>query len=190
MKNVVKYVGIILVIAGILLVMKSLFSQDESFNDNNKNKTEVSEVAYYSAKISLLDKETDAYLEGASLVLKNKKNETIEKWISEEGTHLVSKLKKGKYTIEQENTLEGYKTAEEVTTFEIKDKDKEVTVYNVKLTEEEIEQLRQQNTTSNEVGVENTLSVKNIWSILGGVVSIVLGVGMILIQKKSSSNDI
>lgn len=190
MRNVIKYVGIILVIAGILLVMKNLFSQDESFNGTKKNKTDVSEVTYYNAKISMLDKETDAYLKGISLVLKNEKNETIEKWTSEEGTHLVNKLKKGKYTIEQENTLEGYKENEEVTTFEIKDKDTEVTMYNVKLTEEEKEELRQQNTTSNEVGVENTLSVKNIWSILGGVASIVLGVGMILFQKKSSSNDI
>lgn len=188
MRNIIKYVGIVLVIAGILLVMKNLFAQDDSFSNPKKNKIETPK--YYSAEISLLDKENDAYLSGISLVLKNEKNETIEKWTSDDGVHLVSNLQKGKYTVEQENTLDGYKEKEEVTTFEITDKDTEVIVYNEKLTEEEIEELRQQNTTSNEVGVENTLSVKNIWSILGGVVSIVIGVGMILFQKKSSSNDV
>ena len=36
MRNVIKYVGIILVIAGILLVTKNLFTQDEGWNENNK----------------------------------------------------------------------------------------------------------------------------------------------------------
>lgn len=190
MRNIIRYVGIILVIAGILLVMKNLVTKDENFSDTSTNKNQTTEVAYYSAKIKLVDKETDAYLEGASFILKNEKDEIIEKWISESNVHLISKLKKGKYTIEQEKAPDGYHLNEEVTSFEVTNKDQEVVIYNTKMTEEEIEELRQQNTTSSEVSVDNTLSVKNIWAILGGICSIGLGIFFILIQKKPSNNDV
>ena len=193
MRNVIKYVGIILVIAGILLVTKNLFTQDEEWNktNNKKKNEEITEVAYYSAKIELLDKESNSYLNGAALVLKKENGEIIEKWTTDGGVHLVNKLEKGSYVIEQESAPEGYNLNEEGVTFEIKNKDKDVTMYNTKMTEEEIEEARQQNTTSSEVtGVDNTLSEKSIWSILGGVISIGVGIGLILLQKKSSSNDV
>lgn len=190
MKNVVKYVGIILVIAGVLLVMKNLFTQDENWEQNKKEKEETTSVVYYSAKIQLLDQESNSFLNGSNLILKNESGEVIEKWTTESGIHLVNKLKKGSYTVEQETAPEGYHLNKESVTFEIKNQDQEVTIYNTKMTEEEIEEARAQNTTSNEVGVDNTLSEKNIWSILGGVLSIGLGIGLILLQKRSSSNDI
>ena len=193
MKNVIKYVGIVLVIAGILLVMKNLFTQDEEWNTTTKKKTteETTEVTYYSAKIELLDEESSSYLSGSNLVLKKENGEIIEKWTTDGGVHLVNKLEKGTYVIEQESAPDGYHLNEEGVTFEIKNKDKDVVMYNTKMTEEEIEEARLQNTTSSEVaGVDNTLSEKNIWSILGGVISIGVGIGLILLQKKSSSNDV
>lgn len=189
MKNIVKYVGIILVFAGILLVMKNLFSQDTDWTSDKKNNIKTTEV-YYNARIQLLDKDTNSFLTGATLVLKNESGEEVEEWTTDGGIHLVNKLKTGKYTIEETNAPEGYRLEEETVSFEIKTKDQEVTVYNTAMTEEEKEEVRRQNTISNEVGVENTLSEKNIWSILGGIISIGVGVGLILFQKKSSDNDV
>lgn len=190
MKNIIKYIGIVLVIAGILLVTKNLFTQDDEWNTTDTKKNETTEVAYYSAKIELLDKESNAYLTGATLVLKNDVGEVVEKWTTDGGVHLVRKLKAGSYVLEQESAPEGYHLNEEGVSFKVKNKDKEVTMYNTKMTEEEIEEARQQNTTSSEVGVDNTLSEKSILSILVGVVSIALGVGLILVQKRSSNNDV
>lgn len=188
MRNIIKYVGIILVIAGILIVMKNLFAQDGGVSNTGKNKNK--EIVYYSAKIKLLDKETDAYLNGATLILKKESGEVVERWTTEGGVHLVSKLKKGKYVVEQESSVDGYHLNEEGVSFEIKNKDKEVILYNTKMTEEEIEEARRQNTVSNEVGVDNTLSERSIWAIIGGIASIGIGVGLILVQRRSSSNDV
>lgn len=188
MRNIIKYVGIILVIAGILLVMKNLFTKDDEWNTDKKDKA--TEVVYYSAKIKLLDEETESYLSGATLVLKNEAGDVIEKWTTDGGTHLVSKLEKGNYVVEQESSVDGYHVNEEGVSFEIKNKDKEVIVYNTRMTEEEIEEIRRQNTVSNEVNVDNTLSEKGIWSIIGGIASIGIGVGLILVQRRSSSNDV
>ena len=180
MRNIVKYVGIILVIAGILLVMKNLFTKE------NFNETKVKET-YYSAKIALLDKEANSYLTGATLVLKKESGEIIEKWTTEDDLYIVNKLESGTYIIEQESAPENYHLNEEGVTFKIIDEDKKVTMYNTKMTEEEI---RLQNTVSSEVGVDNTLSEKNIWSIIGGIAIIAIGLGLILIPKKSSNNDV
>lgn len=190
MRNIIKYVGIVLVIAGILLVMKNLFIQEESLKSNNKKNETTTEVTYYSAKIELLDKESNAYLDGASLVLKTGSGEIIEKWTTEGGAHLITKLKKGTYLIEQEKAKENYHPIEKDYSFEIKNKDKEVTIYNTKMTEEEIDEERKQNTVSSEVGVDNTLSEKSIWSIICGIASIGIGIGLILLQKRSTSNDV
>ena len=64
-RSIIKYVGIALVIVGVLLVMKNLFAkEDTNWNEDVKDK-------YYSAKIKLLDKDTNDYLEGAKLILKD-----------------------------------------------------------------------------------------------------------------------
>ena len=81
MRNIIKYIGIILVIAGIILVMKNLFSKDTDLSNNKKDKTETKEV-YYNARIKLLDKDTDAYISGAKLVLKDEKGKVINSWSS------------------------------------------------------------------------------------------------------------
>ena len=188
MRNIIKYIGIVLVIAGILLVMKNLFTKDDEWNTNNKKNKE--EIVYYNAEIKLLDKDTESYLSGSTLVLKKKTGEIIEKWITDGGVHLVNKLKNGTYVIEQESSIDGYHKNEEGVTFEIKNKNKQVTIYNKKMTEAEIEEARRQNTVSNEVGVDNTLSEKSVWSIIGGIASIGIGISLILIYKKPSNNDI
>ena len=65
MRTIIKYVGIALVIVGILLVMKNLFEKDTDWStnekeENNKNK-------YYTVEIKLLDKDQKNYLSGSKL---------------------------------------------------------------------------------------------------------------------------
>lgn len=190
MRNIVKYVGIVLVIAGILLVMKNLFTSDEEWETKGDKKTESEAVVYYNARIQLLDQDENSFLTGAILVLKDESGEEIDRWTTEEGVHLVNKLEKGNYTVEEEKAPEGYHLSEEEVSFKITDSDQEVTMYNTVMTEEEQEEARRQNTTSSEVGVDNTLSEKNIWFILGGILSIGVGVGLILFQKRILNKDI
>lgn len=180
MKNIVKYVGIVLVIVGILLVMKNLFAKDTDWS-SNKNSSKTTEV-YYSAKIKLLDKDTDAYLTGGELELRDENGEVVGEWTTEAGVHLINKLKKGKYTLVQTGAPEDYHLNEEEITFEIKSSDKEVTMYNVKMTEEEI---KEKNTVSNEVGVDNTLSNKSVLSVIMAAIASSAGIYLIYKEKKS-----
>ena len=68
-KNIIRYVGLALVIIGVVLVMKNLFSSDNS-NWNSKNFKNSSETkTYYTANIKLLDEETKDYIVGSELIL-------------------------------------------------------------------------------------------------------------------------
>lgn len=187
MKIVIKYIGIVLVIAGIILVMKNLFTMD---NDEFSSSDKKNKNMHYNLRISLLDKDTNDYLSGASLVLKNKDGEIIEKWVTKNEVHVIEKLKNGTYVLVQDNTIDGYHKNDKDVTFEISNKDKKITIYNKKMTQDEIEEARLKNTVANEIGVDNTLSEKSLWSILGGIASIGIGVSLIFLQRKSSSNDI
>lgn len=182
MRNIVKYVGIALVIIGILLVMKNLVSKDTDWSSSKKEETK---EVYYNARIKLLDKENDAYLAGGKLILKDEKGDVIGEWTTEEGVHLVNKLAKGKYTLIEEEAPENYHLNEESISFEIKNTDKEVIMYNTKMTEEEIAEERIKNTISNEVGVDNTLSNKNIFSTIMAITIAIIGVGLIYKEKKN-----
>ena len=185
MRNIIKYVGIILVIAGVLLVMKNLFAKDSNWNSNDQKENKIEEVVYYNARIKLLDKETDYYLTGAKLVLKDENNKIVGEWTTEAGVHLINKLEKGKYTLTQTEAPEGYHLSQEVITFEIKSTDKEVTMYNTKMTEEEIKAEKAKNTTANEVGVDNTASSKSILSVIVAIITTILGISLIYKEKKN-----
>lgn len=181
-KNIIKYGGLTLVIIGIVLVMKNLFTSDTDWqNDKSKN----NKTAYYNVKVSLLDKDTQAFLEGANLVIKDESGQVISGFTTESGVHLVQNLKKGNYTLLEEQAPEGYHLNEEGVSFTIKNSDEVVTMFNTALTEEEKAELKQQNTTSDEVGVENTLSNKSIISLLGGIFTLAIGLTIIFSQKKS-----
>ena len=184
MKNIIKYVGILLVIAGVLLVMKNLFSKETDWTSDTKTTTDTKEV-YYNARIKLLDKDTDAYLSGSKLILKDENNKVVGEWTTEAGVHLINKLEAGKYTLIQESAPEDYHLNEESITFEIKNTDKEVTMYNTKMTEEEIAEEKKKNTTSSEVGVDNTLSNKGILSTVIAIITTTLGFSLIYKEKKN-----
>lgn len=176
MKNIIKYVGMALVIVGILLVMKNLFSKEiDTFTENK------TEIVYYSAKIKLLDKETGEYLEGANLILKDENDEVVAEWITEDKVYIVNKLEKGKYTLIEDSAPDNYHLNEDGIVFEIKDEDKVVSMYNVKMTEEEI---REVNTTNTEVEVDNTASSKSILTVIMAAVVSTIGLSLICRVRK------
>ena len=169
-KNIIRYVGLALVIVGVVLVMKNLFTNvDTKSNVKDKEK-----VMYYTANIELLDKSTNEYVVGAGLSLKDENGELIEEWITDNSNHIVINLTKGTYKLEQVKVSDGYLINEEVITFEISNGDKDVVMYNEK---EEVK------IVSDEVGVDNTLSTKSVVSVLISLVSIAIGILFILKNK-------
>ncbi len=188
LRNVIKYGGLALVIIGIILVMKNLFASDSDWNNDKKNQTTTVVSNYYNATVSLLDKETKKYIVGANLVIKDKDGNVISGWTTDEGVHLVPNLKKGTYVLVEEEVSEGYRLNSDGVTFEIKNKDQEVIMYNTKMTEEEKAQYeaeqRAKNTTASEVGVDNTLSQKDITVVVIAIISIVFGIDLLFFQKK------
>ena len=89
-KNIIRYVGLALVIVGVVLVMKNLFTNvDTKSNVKDKEK-----VMYYTANIELLDKSTNEYVVGAGLSLKDENGELIEEWITDNSNHIVINLTK------------------------------------------------------------------------------------------------
>lgn len=178
-RNIIKYVGLTLVIIGIVLVMKNLFSSDTDW-ENSKSKSTTNKNGYYSATISLLDQDTEVFLSDANLVVKDKDGNVVNGWTTDGGVHLVTNLKSGTYTLEEEKAPSGYHLNEEGVAFKIDGADAKVVMYNIAMTEEE---KKIQNTTSNEVGVENTLSNRSLGVVLGAIASIILGIGLILFPR-------
>ena len=179
MKIIIKYVGIALVIVGILLVMKNLVAKESTWDTNtNKNKKET----YYNATIKLLDKDTNSYVSGAKLVLKNSKNELIAEWTTKDSLYIVNKLKKGTYTLSEISAADNYHLNEENITFEIKTKDINVVMYNTKMTEEEV---RKANTTESNVNVDNTASSKSVVALFIAFISTFMGLYIIYKVKNN-----
>lgn len=191
LRSIIKYGGLALIIIGIILVMKNLFKSDTNYKNDKKSKaTTVIKSNEYNARIKLIDEETNDYIVGAKLELKNSENETITEWITDASEHVVLKLKKGTYTITEKEIPEKYQVVGEDTIFEIKNKDEKVTIYNRKLTDEEIAaketEERKKNTVSNEVGVENTLSKKDITITIIAFICIIFGIDIIFFQKENN----
>ena len=173
MKTIIKYIGIALVIAGILLVMKNLVTKDTELLDNKE---------YYSVEIKLLNKETKEYIEGAKLVLKDKDGKLVKEWTTSKEVYTISKLENGKYTLTQVSAPKNYKLNEDSITFEIKDKNRNVVMYNTKMTNEEI---KESNTSKDNVEVDNTLSSKSIITVIISLITTIVGFGLIYKVRKS-----
>ena len=177
MRIIIKYVGIALAIVGILLVMKNLVSKETTWDTNTKKNGEI----IYNATIKLLDKDTNSYVSGAKLVLKNSDNELISEWTTKDSLHIVNKLKKGSYTLSEINAADNYHLNEEVITFEIKNKDVNVVMYNIKMTEEEI---RKVNTSESSVDVDNTASNRSLVTLFIAFILTFMGLNIIRKVKK------
>lgn len=179
-RNIIKYLGIALVIIGIFLVMRNLISKDTDWS-NDKGKTNNKNNAY-NVTIKLLDKDNKKYLAGSKLILKNTNDELIAEWTTNEEAYVISNLENGNYTLIQIDAPDNYHLNEAGVTFELKNKDKEITMYNTKMTEEEI---KQANTTNTEVGVDNTASNKSIFTSIIAIITTVIGISLIYKTKEN-----
>lgn len=171
-KKIVRYVVLALVVVGIVFLMSTLLNDKKSDDNFSSGKT-------YTASIRVMDKETRKFITGGEFVLKTSTGEVVEEWIATENIKRVTNLKNGTYVLIQKSAADGYEVADEIT-FKIYNEGKDVTVYNQVISEEEV-------IDSEEVVVDNTLSVR---SNFGYVISLVVVVfGILLIGKKSYALD-
>lgn len=179
MKDIIKYIIIIIVVIGIALVIKNLFNtNNENFSNNNKASDTTN--TSYKVTISLLDKDTNDFISGSDLAIRDNEDNIIEKWTTNDNAYVVTMVPKGTYTLEQISNTEGYNLNEEPIEFKVEDKDIELIMYNEENTNTSN---IPQNTTSN-VSVANTLSLKSpIYTILG-TLTIISGLSLIFYKRK------
>ena len=173
-RDIIKYAGLALVVVGIVIVMKNLFSNDTEWKETT---TTNSTKTTYNATVSLTDKDTKAYITDSKMVVKDEKGKVVDEWTTSNGVHLISNLKNGKYTLNQETSNSKYFLNTDTINFKISGKDTKVSMYNIALTEEQIKNgvSNNPNMASNETAVENTLSVKSIVPSILAIVCILLG---------------
>ena len=176
-KDIIRYIVIILIVVAIALVIRGLVNQDSDWEEDNSNTT--NNEIYYQASISLLDKETEEFISGATLTVRSATGEEVDSWITTEEAYTISNLKSGTYTLEQEIASDEYKLNEESITFEVEDTNVDVVMYNEKKTEEELAEEKAQNTTSDEINVDNTLSYKNKPLAILSIIIFIIGIGLI-----------
>lgn len=173
LKNVIRYLGLALVIVGIVLVMKNLFANSSNnWSSDNNNNSSNSKV-YYEANIKLLDKETSEYVIGADLVLKDNNDKVIDEWKTTDSAHKVIKLEKGTYILEQKSTVDGYEANDTSLVFKITGEDKSIVMYN----KAKVDEVKE---SASEVGVDNTLSTKSTLSIVVAISILLVGIKMVL----------
>ena len=172
MRNIIRYIGLTAIVIGVVILISTLLTKDkEGFNSNNKN---INNPKYYTASIKVLDEDSRKFVTGGEFVLKTNDGKVIAEWEGKENIKRISKLTNGTYIIEQKSSAEGYEKSDNKT-FRINGESKDITIFN-KLKEEVI--------TSNEVGVDNTLSMK---SYFGYIISImIIGSGLYLIINKKA----
>ena len=168
-RSIVRYVGLTVIVIGIVLLVSNLLnSNNREFKSNKNNDI----VKYYSVSIKVLDIETKKFLNGGSFVLKDNEGKVIEEWEQTENIKRIGKLKKGTYVVEQRTSIDGYEMSDKLT-FRISNSDKNIDIYNT---------LIQKVMVESEVSVDNTLSLK---SSFGYVLSIIIScIGMILVLNK------
>ncbi len=173
MRNVIKYAGLALVVVGIIIVMKNLFSSDTEWKETNQKVN----AKVYNISVSLMDKESKAYISDSKLVLKDESGKIVDEWITSNGVHLIGNLKNGKYTLTQTEANQKYFLNTESMTIQLNGKDEKVTMYNTALTEEQIKNgvSNNPNVTSSETAVESTGSNKHILPYIIGIISILFG---------------
>lgn len=189
-KDIIRYVMIVLVVIGIVLVMKNLIDNDgkweyDSIKSDNKDKTQ--EVSF-TANISLVDKETNELIEGANLVVKDETGKTLDSWTTTYEVYKISNLKPGNYVLEQETAAEGYKLSSQSIEFKIDKNNTDVVMRNEAMNEEEKKAEKEKNTSSDEVGVDNTLSTKSGFKGIISIIALAYGLRLLWIKVFKENN--
>lgn len=94
------------------------YTTAEEIQFSVKDTTKVQKVTMKDAptkvEISKVDVTGGNELPGATLEVKNSKDETIERWVSTEKPHLIKKLPIGDYTLTEITAPDGYEVAETI----------------------------------------------------------------------------
>lgn len=178
MRNVIKYGGLGLVLVGIIIVMSNLFTSDDIWEDTSDGANTTNNT--YSVNVSLLDKDTNSFIVGANLVIKNSEDKIVSGWTTDDSTHLVTGLKNGTYKLVEESVPDDYEKNEEDVVFKINGDDDEVVMYNLSKSSN-----NEYSLATNEVGVENTSSFKNSNINVISFILIISGIVLILKSRKS-----
>ena len=154
---------------------------------------ELSTIIMYNEKediptkvsISKQDITNGKEIAGAHLVVKDSEGNIVEEWVSSTTPHFIETLKPGTYTLTETIAPKGYILSNETITFVVRDDGSITTVvmYNTpkEIPEEPI-------TPGEVIEVENTLSSKNIFTSLMGIVSVSFGLGIIKSNYKKREN--
>ena len=119
--------------------------------------------------INKIDKATNKPLAGAVLVIKDKNGKLVERFVTEEKSHVITDIPYGTYTVEEETAPTGYIKSNEKITFTVDDNHQshQITISNTK-----------------ETPVPNTGTESIIFALIG---IIILGIGLDFILKHAKA---
>ena len=144
------------------------FTIDKYGKLTNESGNSISKVVMYNSPkedtytvISKQDIATSKELPGATLVLKDSKENTVDTWVSTNESHIIKNLKAGTYTLTETIAPNGYELSSETIKFTI-DKDgnttdesgktiSKIVMYNKKIVELDVKISKQDITTSKEL---------------------------------------
>ena len=76
-RNIIRYVGLTIVIIGIVVLMSSFFNRENS-NFKSSDKNSKSNTKYYTDSIRVLDKESRKFINGGKFLLKDDDGKVID----------------------------------------------------------------------------------------------------------------
>ena len=165
-RKVIRYILLALVVVGIVFALSTLTDDKGEFGKSRDKDG-------YTVSIKVMDMETRKFLADGVFILKSSDGKVIEEWTLKENVKRITNLKNGSYVIVQKSAKDGYEISEPVM-FKIYNEGKDVTIYNEVIIEEIIE--------TEEVNVDNTLSLKNNFVYV--VAGILIGIGILLVNKR------
>lgn len=183
MRNIIKYALIILAVIGIGLVIRNVVNNSKSTDEWKGD--ESNSDSYYQVTVSLLDKDSNDFIEGSVLTIKTEAGQVLEKWTTTKDAYIITLVPKGSYTLEQVSTIDGYVLNEDKIEFTVEDKDLKLVMYN----ESEESSDASSNTTNQDVPVVNTLSLKSPLVSVLGISIITFGIVLIVFYKKNIKNN-